>query len=341
MHAKEISVIICLLMLVSCAKDIKTTAPYKEIVIVQAVLNAGDTAQYVGIKKAFGDSNKSAFDMAKEPDSSFFKDLQVTIVESEGSVIKNVIAGIMVDMAAEGYPKDEGLFFTNPNYAFKFKYAMNLTRSYRLLIEHSGTGRIDSSFLFKIVDERITNRNIHYDSINFSGRNTDAVLTLSGICPLNAAYIQSNIRLHYTDSNINTGERTLQTLLLKISDTIMEEKKNYVFRKGTDDILNTIQANIPPATKGQVRLMDSCELWTFAGGQELADYYGYLHQDLFIRSDMSNPVYTNMMTADAYGVISSCAVFGNAHVKIDNATMEVLLTDEKLRPLNFIGRTTY
>jgi hypothetical protein len=56
----------------SCSEDFKIAAPYKNIMVATGLLNMGDTAHYIRIQKAFMDENKSAIDMAKVSDSSFF-----------------------------------------------------------------------------------------------------------------------------------------------------------------------------------------------------------------------------------------------------------------------------
>lgn len=339
------SLFFVLLIFASCSQDFKTTAPYRDISMVQTMLNAGDTAQYINIRKAFSDNNRSAFDMAQEPELSYYDNLLVRLIESDSITIKSEIATTLVEMNKEGYPKEEGLFFTHPNYAYKFKHKLDKDLHYQLVIHHANSGRIDSSALFKVVDGANAGSRVRYDSINFSSTNEESKFELGASFPQNGEYIEGNLRFRYIDSNIVTGAKNRQSLLISFGARLLDDndkKRRYPIKLtiGTLDIQNTLMVQIGKPGENIVRLMDSCGLWIFVGGKELATLYLNRQQDLFIRSDMSNPMYTNMITKDAYGLISSCIYSGNAQVRIDNQTIDTIINGSVTKSLNFVGRTS-
>src|SRR5690606_21255581 len=112
----------------SCSEDFEVTAPYKDVTLVYGLLNMQDTAHYIRIQKAFLDENKNAFDMARQADSSFYRESDLEVVMKEianGAMVGAPIPLSRVDMNLEGYPKKEGVFFTAPNYGYKFKKGLN------------------------------------------------------------------------------------------------------------------------------------------------------------------------------------------------------------------------
>lgn len=333
-----------ILVFAGCSQDFKTTAPYRDITIVQTLLNAGDTAQYINIRKAFSDNDRSAFDMAQEPGLSYYDNLLVKLVESDSITVKSEIATTLVDMSMEGYEKEEGLFFTHPNYAYKFKHKLDKDLHYQLVIHHANSGRIDSSALFKVVDGAHASRTARFDSIDFASTHEASKFELGAIFPRNGEYIEANLRFHYIDSNIVTGAKNRRALLIKFGERVIDKynKKNNPAKLGigTLDIQNTLLVQIGKPAENIVRLMDSCGIWIFVGGKELANLYVNKQQDQFIRSDMSNPMYTNMITKDAYGLISSCVYYGNPELRINDATIDTIIHGSVTKPLNFVGRTS-
>jgi hypothetical protein len=104
--------------LTSCDQDIDLTADWKDIPIVYGLLNAGDTAHYVRVEKAFQDQNGSAFLAALEPDSIYYANATVRLLNLTTGKQANLTR---VDGAAEGYPRDAGEFAQMPNYLYKVR----------------------------------------------------------------------------------------------------------------------------------------------------------------------------------------------------------------------------
>jgi hypothetical protein len=129
-----------------CSEKFDVAAPYKDITVVYAFLDNSDTAHYIRIQKAFLDQNKSALDMAREYDSSFYKNLNVTIKRFlfDGKLYDTIHLDL-VNLDNEGYPKQTGTFFNTPNYAYKLSGPLNVGLIYRLVIKNLITGKVDSA----------------------------------------------------------------------------------------------------------------------------------------------------------------------------------------------------
>jgi len=150
----------------SCSEDFTVASPYKQVTVVAGILDMKDTAHYIRIQKGFMDEHKSAINMSKEPDSSFYRDLEVKLYEYDTDQLRlrDSVILFRVDANMEGYQKnnpiDDQQFFTSPNYAYKFTnsswenspHALNPRQWYRLIIHNKQTGRTDSSDFVGIVN---------------------------------------------------------------------------------------------------------------------------------------------------------------------------------------------
>jgi hypothetical protein len=126
----------------SCSSDFKVGADYKEITVVYGLLSKSDTAQYIKITKGFYDEKIDNLIIAKNPDSLYFKDLEVTIDELSGSSVTNTFNLQKVELHDEGYIKSTGTFADNPAYAYKFKALLRADRIYRLRVKNNETGKV-------------------------------------------------------------------------------------------------------------------------------------------------------------------------------------------------------
>ena len=118
-----------MLFLAACSEDFTVSAPYKDITVVYGILNAADSAHYIRIQKGFMDENKSAIQISKEPDSSYYKSINVTMLEYTPNAV-NVLSLNRVDLDAEGadysknQPYNDHQFFTTPHLAYKLKHRL-------------------------------------------------------------------------------------------------------------------------------------------------------------------------------------------------------------------------
>lgn len=106
------------LTFISCDQDIDLTADWKDIPIVYGLLNAADTAHYIRVEKAFQDQDGNAFLAAQEPDSLYYANAAVRLLNlttGKEAVLQKV------DGTAEGYPREGGDFAQVPNYLYKVR----------------------------------------------------------------------------------------------------------------------------------------------------------------------------------------------------------------------------
>jgi hypothetical protein len=324
----------------SCSEDFQVAAPYKDITVVYGLLNMSDTAHYIRIQKAFLDESKSAVDMAKEADSNYHKDLQVMMREVAGASVVTTILE-RVDMNAEGYPKSSGAFFGSPNFAYKYKKPLNPARSYRLVINHTNTGQMDSSEI-TVLDTTQLNVQV-FNQGNFKVNFAKTVPPKTSIFELyvlagpNVKYLEGIIRFNWVEKDLATNVQTRKAADFLFASSAATAGTS--LRASNSTFYSFLRQSMTPST-GIARYMDSCDFFVYAGAQ---DFYNYIItnqlQSSGLTADQIKPFYTNIKGKDVLGLFSSRAFKVKLNVAIDSATMDSIKVNPTTQPLNFQGRT--
>ncbi len=131
-----------LLLLVSCTKEFDSTAPYKDVTVVYALLDAGEMDHYVKIYKGFL-TNGNAYDAAQINDSLYYYDKIDAVVEEylNGRLNATIPMAITTD-----YPREMGGDFASPDQiVYKFTRELNPNALYKLVITNKESGRVITS----------------------------------------------------------------------------------------------------------------------------------------------------------------------------------------------------
>lgn len=111
--------LLSLFLLASCSTDLELEAAWKDIPVAYGFLSTTDTAHYIRVEKAFLEPGGDALMVARNPDSLYYgEEVAVQLVRLSTGQTYNLER---VDGAAEGYPRDEGIFAAQPNYLYKIK----------------------------------------------------------------------------------------------------------------------------------------------------------------------------------------------------------------------------
>ncbi|RYZ40703.1 MAG: DUF4249 family protein [Sphingobacteriales bacterium] len=329
-----------------CSEDFKVAAPYKDISFVSGFLNMRDTAHYIRIQKAFLDESLSAIDMAKVADSSFFNQLEVVMKEVQGSNVINTIPLMRVDMTNEGYPKQSGAFFNAPNYAYKFKKALNPSLKYRLVITHTNTGNIDSSEINIIDTSALTVTDMFSNSfrVNFArSRPADKYkyqLIVTGNSSMK--YYQGVVTFHWLERNSLTGAESRKSAEFTVESKAAPGALN-TFPLETENIrfYSFLSDAMRPAEPGVERYMDSCDVYVYAAG---VDFFNYMItnsvQSGGITADQAKPLYTNIRGKDVYGLFTTRTERFRLNVPLDSVTLDSIRVHPVTQSLNVKGFTT-
>ena len=355
--------IVFLFLVDSCSTKFNVAAPYKNITVIYGFLDQSDTAHYIRIQKAFLDNNKSALTMAQVPDSNFYASLNVKIerinLYATTPGVHDTIHLNRVDLNNEGYPKQPGVFFNAPNYAYKFTNVLDAHYSYRIVVYNAATGETDSAEAPVIVDTDPLAFNIPYldDSnanragLSFFGTpiNTNDVLDLGGSYTVPsfgtynfygqtspAAVAQIIIRFNWVDSNYVTFTTTQHYAdddlgLVPVANGAFNITLNNV------DLYSAIRAALGPAPASTLRLMNRCTLFAYLG---TPDYYTYeqiqASQGTGLTGSEIEPVYTNVKGANVLGLYTSRGSrIGN--ISISSQTIDSLIASPIMTTVNIKG----
>lgn len=338
------------LLFPSCSEDFQVTAPYKEVTVVYGLLNPLDTAHYIRIQKAFLDENKSAIRMATNPDSSHFSQLNVTLTafsDPEGNQPVQTHTLDKVNLNQEGFTKEDGAFFTDPSYAYKFKASLNPYQYYRLRITHPETGRQDSSDLFGIVNAE-TDRNpsnfyvrdfvAEGLTIDFSRTGGNFRYVLEGYFPRNGKVVEGKIRFHYVDRHVLSGTETRRYVDVSLGrDVDYGADRSFRFEVPNAQFYSSLSELMGPAPANTERYLDSMDYYLYAGSPELFTYEQINLGQTGLTSDQIRPYYTNLRGENILGLLASRTLRFYSGAVISPQTLEALKTHPETASLNIRG----
>ncbi len=349
-----------------CSEDFDVAAPYKQVAVVYGILDAKDTAHYIRIQKAFMDENKSAIDMAKMPDSSYFKDgeIEASLLEMNGSNTVKTISLTRVEMSAEGYPKDQPAnnqgFFTTPHYAYKAKEPIKPGATYNLKIVNKTSGETielqnplgiintkESSNLgdFYVAEFQRSDYFINLERTQPASANQ---FLIRGRTPAFGAMQEGVVRFHYVEKNTATGAQVDKSVDFNFANTESAPNGNpFTFQRPNIDFYTFLADAIGPAPSGIERYMDSCDVFVWAASAELLKYKQINQaQNSGVSSDQIKPIYTNLK-GNAIGLLASRAYVVYRNVPLGrqagqsgtaaNYTLDSLRTNPITSALNIRG----
>lgn len=185
------------LLWVSCDKEVEINDDYKDITIVYGLINPEDSVSYIRIEKAFL-SDGDIYQVAQIADSNIYPyklDVKM-IAEESGDIIEFDTVTI--------FNKDTGIFYAPKMtvYYAVTKDVLNTDDIYNLEINNPKNGDQISSQTVLVNGKRIHFSYPNY-SINFLLDKTVAFKSIS-----QARLYQLNIRFHYTEGLMNSGDTT-------------------------------------------------------------------------------------------------------------------------------------
>lgn len=323
-----------ILGITSCNEKLDIAAPYKNITVVYGMLDITDTAHYIRIQKAFMDGNKSALDMAKIADSSFYNALDVRIKElSAGGAVLRTIKLDKVDLAQEGYPKDTGVFFNTPSYAYKFRESLDAANRYRLVILNTQTGVVDSAET-AVIDNTLPNTEFGIRewldaTINMDFSRTTQKFDYTGSIPASVYAAQLVIRFKWVDSNIVTHTSVPHISDFSVGDPDVVAGKPVSFKTEEINLFYFLRSELagPPEADHYRYFEDSCDMILYAAGEE---YYKYLKLNQVsggLTANEIRPVYTSIKGPDAMGLFSTRGNRQRSKIPITGGSQSALQTN--------------
>lgn len=312
--------------LLACDNDLDLTDDYKDIPVVYAIMSMPSSEQFIRIEKGFIDETTSALEIASNPDSLYYMNAAVSILENESGTVFPLT---MVDGAEFNLPRDPGIFATDPNYLYKSEsdFQPESGREYTLQIQRTGLDTIVTATTVMVGMPNIVRP------------------SQSGAASLNFNYFQNttlkwtgddNSGLYDIAFNINYRERNI------IEGGAFENKSvRWTVRSNFDDETLELQglqfygavASLLEEDPELVRKFSSMDMIVAVGGVEVKDYVRIGQANSGLTSSQDIPVYTNL--SEGRGIFSSRQESINTGIQLTAVTLDSLRNGMFTKHLGF------
>lgn len=332
----------------SCSEDFDVLAPAKPFTVVYGILDAGESVNYVRIQKAYADPNKSALDLAKLPDSSYFANIKVTLQEQTGNGFQT-LADSLKRVAMAG--KNPGVFFTTPNYAYEITQSLIPGRTYRLLINHNGKVDTAQTVIADVAGTRISeldpsfspDQKVELSPTNPSDVSKDGTYSwrvLQYPQSSSVRFMNAVVRFHFRQQPVGGGTQSLKTVDYIFSRPV-NNGSSWDIRAPFDKYNNfyvAIGEGLGSAPAGTERLVDSADLIAYFGTSDLYDYQQNQIALGGLGGDQIQYRYTNIRGKDVIGVLGSRGKLQRLNVPLSDGVVTELKVNPSTRQCNITGR---
>ncbi len=333
------------LLFSACSTDFDISADYEETIVVYGLMDASKDTQYIRISRGYISDDRSALEIALEPDSIYYlaNQLEVSIERISDGAVFNFVEDRTL-------PKDTGLFATAPHLIYVLPEQLDFKEEYRLKVENTVTGKlvtattnmVDSFRLTQPSDvlafpfttslvSKLPNGNPQQIEVAFSSppdgkvydvavrfyyRQWEGAVTGGGDTMFVEYLFQRNLVSNTLGANNNPGNQPL------------------IARYNGQDLLAFIGSELsvnPSITREPLEL--PLEYIYYAGAQDFYDMLRSAQGESGITALEARPIYTNL--EGGYGVFSSRYSKSRPEVGISTPSKDSLACGQFTRALNF------
>ena len=315
------------LFFIACDNELVLIDEKKEIPVVFGFLSSTDTAQYFKITRAFVDPEVSALTIAKNPDSLYYKNLDVKLLHGD-----NEYSLTEVDGNLEGYVKEEGVFAQSPNTLYKIRNSdLELVEDdfYTLSISR-GDQFDDIQSTTQLIPEPLISKPINDGTINFP---SFGFARIKWKPEDNIPVYDLNIYMKIQEQDVTVPNSTFRdtTLVWNVGRNIQPGPNEF-------DVLGTsfyqfLKSKLEENLNIRRRFV-TLDVELVGGGVEMLNYINVTSANLGITSSQDIPNYTNM--SEGLGVFSSRNTAVNQNIRLSTITKDSLNNGSITRNLNFL-----
>ncbi len=258
----------------SCSTDFNVVAPYKEVIVINGLLNPLDSVHYIHVGKAFlGEGN--VYQMAQQADSVNYADiLEVKMERIFNRVVQETF---FLDRTTE-IAKDSGAFAYPYQVLYKTTHPILQDGSeYKILVKNLQTGVTASSSTKILKDVNVTSPNpLNHDTINWASYPLQP--TIINFDPSANSYLHDLIiRVHYREIDQNNVS-TDKSFDWNFGDQTPGDNP-VKFRFFVNEFLEKVGQNIPIRSGYTIRLDNlsngrfPIELIVIEASEDLVTYY--------------------------------------------------------------------
>jgi len=287
--------------LLGCDNDFEINAPKEEIPIVYSLLDADEAVHVLRLERAFINTDRSALEIARDPDSLYYPSATVQLLGEDGAEYTMD----RIDAADIGLPRREGVFAESPNFVYSISSA--ITR-------FEENERVSLNIQLDELSEPITASCQILGEVDLRLPSTDRPLVIR---PGDDFLVRWNhdsqeeerayqVDLQFDFTEVLAGERTDRTISIDLGSTTNKKEVEVL----SDRFFEALAALLDPVP-GIVREIGDVRLTVIAGGEELAEAIALENANTGLTSNQEIPVYTNL--SSGRGIFSSRTSGGNEY----------------------------
>ncbi len=283
----------------NCSNEFDLVDKWKDIPVVYGLINPSENVHYIRIEKAFLDPSTSAFDVAQRADSIYY-DPSAISVKLEDQSSGQVFNLERVNGTDVNFPREEGIFASDPNYLYTFAGDIVEERRYIFRLDRGDNLPADTASFVTIKEPRVTGPGTS-NGLNF-GR-YDRSTNLRWMAE-NGKIFDVSMIIRF-DESLESDQNTFveKTLVWPIAQNILNEsdESQIVYELEHEDFYRFIGRSLEE--KSVRRILKSLDIKVDAAGQELFDFVSVSSANTGITSSQSIPSFTNL--SDGLGIITS------------------------------------
>ncbi len=328
--------ILALAFSLGCSNDFDLVDDWKSIPVVYGILNQQDTAHYIKVEKAFLDESTSALVLAQEVDSLYFQNIAVNLIEKTTANNQTALFPLtLVDAALEGYPKAEGIFANQPNYAYKTTGALDPSKIYEIEINFDDSDAKVSGETKMIDDFTVYAPSSLSTSTPRLKFETGNETKIEWQVAENAEFYDLVLSINYDEyRNDNPGVAEAKSLEWVLRRSVVAETGNSQEIKLAGESLFSVLASGMEASNLYCRKLRNFTLYIYTGNEELYNYTNVGLANQGITGSVPLPVYTNL--SEGRGVLASRYTKIVDEIVPDPVTYDELTSNALTTPLNFV-----
>lgn len=314
----------------ACSNELDLTAPWKDVPIVYGMLSITDSAQYIRVERAFLDPEKNALNFTKNPDSIYYNNATVSLVNLGNGERFELTK---VDGNNEGFVRDTGIWAQAPNYLYKIKSdVLNLVsgNQYQLIID-KGDNQPVTKALTQVIGLPEITRPTPNQKVAFSHGD----YTLNWIAAVGAELYDVDVVFNYEESLESDPSQFVPKsvqwkALIGVEPNIQNTQVEEHGFQGTE-FYRWLSSTLPK--KNVIRHAQSISFIVTAGGIEIKKYFEVSKANFGITGSETTTDYTNI--PDGFGIFSSLSKHQTVDLEFTISMMDSLKNGYLTAGLNF------
>ncbi|MCC6725583.1 MAG: DUF4249 family protein [Saprospiraceae bacterium] len=318
----------------SCSNDFEVNAPWKDIPVVYAMLDAKDSVHYIRLEKAFLTNDEDATEIAKIADSIYYENAKVQLERVSNGQLFTLTR---VDGNNYGRPREEGVFATDPNWLYRIDSAslkMIPNEQYRIRIDR-GNGLPEVTALALMIPPiKLVQPAPNTLGLNFSSTGV-AKTTIAYEAPDSATIFDATLYIKYVEYPAsNPSDLNYVTLEWPWARGLRRESNsnNFKIERVGKEFYEFMKVNIPEdETKERVFLGIDVEL--IGADNSVENYVNVSLANAGITASQELPTYSNI--SEGRGIFASISKVTKYSVGLSTPTRDTLRNGYLTKNLNF------